>query len=116
MKLPKNFGGGGFGPGGFGGMMEQMKSAMAAAQDLEENLKNDRIAIDKGDVKAIFDGTGQLLKIAINPDVVDKDDVEMLEDLVVSTVRAGFEKATEIRDQRVKGIMPNLPDIPGLTG
>jgi nucleoid-associated protein EbfC len=110
MKLPKNFGG-----KGFGGMMQQMQEAMARAQTLEEELQAERIGIDKGPVKALFDGTGQLLKISIDPSVVDPDDIEMLEDMVVSAVRDGFNAATQLRDSRVQSIMPNVPDIPGMT-
>ncbi len=109
MKLPKNFG-----PQGFGGMMQQMQSAMAKAKNLEEDLANERIAVDKGPVKALFNGTGELLKISIDPLVVDPEDVEALEDLIVSAVRDGFNSATELRNSRVQGIMPNLPEIPGL--
>jgi DNA-binding YbaB/EbfC family protein len=106
MKLPKNFG-----PQGFGGMMKQMQDAMARAKDLETELENERIGIDKGPVKALFDGTGRLLKIAIDPAIVDPEDVESLEDLVVGAVRDGFEQATNLRNARVQGLMPNLPDL-----
>ncbi len=109
MKLPKNFG-----PQGFGGMMQQMQSAMARAKTLEEELANERIPIDKGPVKALFNGTGELLKLAIDPSIVDPEDVEALEDLIVSAVRDGFNSATELRNMRVQGIMPNIPEIPGL--
>jgi len=109
MKLPKNFGG-----QGFGGMMKQMQDAMARAQDLEDELQNERLGIDKGPVKALFDGTGQLLKISIDPAVVDPEDVEVLEDLIVGAVRDGFAQATMLRNAKVQGILPNLPDIPGL--
>ncbi len=109
MKLPKNFGG-----QGFGGVMKQMQDAMARAQTLEAELANERVPIDKGPIKALFDGTGQILKISIDPSIVDPDDIEMLEDMVVSAVRDGFNTATELRNNKVQGIMPNLPDIPGL--
>jgi DNA-binding YbaB/EbfC family protein len=109
MKLPKNFG-----PAGFGGMMQQMQSAMAKAQSLEAELENERFAIDKGQIKALFDGTGKLLSIKIDPEIVDPEDVEALEDLIVGAIRSGFDQATELRNARVQGILPNLPDIPGL--
>ena len=109
MKLPKNFGG-----QGFSGMMQQMKSAMAQAQKLEEDLEQERPPIDKGPVKALFDGTGRLLKISIGREIVDPDDIEALEDLVVSAIRDGFEQSTALRNARVQGIMPHVPDIPGL--
>ncbi len=110
MKLPKNFGG-----QGFGGMMQQMQGAMARAQNLESELASERLTIDKGPVKAEFDGTGQLLKISIDKSVLDPDDVEALEDLIVGCVRDGFEKATELRNGKVQEIMPNMPNIPGIT-
>lgn len=106
MKLPKNFG-----PAGFGGMMKQMQDAMARAQSLEEELANERIAVDKGQIKAIFDGTGQLLGIKIDPALIDPEDPEMLEDMIISTVRSGFDEATKLRNARVQGILPNIPDL-----
>jgi DNA-binding YbaB/EbfC family protein len=99
MKLPKGFGG-----QGFGGMMQKAQEAMARAQNLETELANERIEIDKGPVKAIVAGTGQLVKISLDKSVVDPEDIEALEDLIVSAVRDGFEKATEIRTKKVEEI------------
>lgn len=104
MKLPKGFGG-----QGFGGAIQQAQQAMARAQQLELELANERIPIDKGPVKAIFDGTGQLLAIKIDASVVDPEDIEALEDLIVSAVRDGFNTATEARNAKVQAIMPNIP-------
>src|SRR5579862_1069383 len=99
MKLPKGFGG-----QGFGGMMAKAQEAMARAQNLEAELANERFTIDKGPVKIVVAGTGQLVKISLDKSVVDPEDVEALEDLIVSAVRDGFDKATEIRAQRVEEI------------
>ena len=110
MKLPKNFGG-----GGFGGMMQQMQQAMAQAQNLEEELKATAIPITNGPIQAVFDGTGEIQTLKIkDASVVDPDDIEALEDLILATVRAGFGAATELREGKVKGILPNVPEIPGL--
>ena len=64
--------------------------------------------------KALFNGTGELLKLAIDPSIVDPEDVEALEDLIVSAVRDGFNSATDLRNNKVQDIMPNIPEIPGL--
>lgn len=109
MKLPKGFGG-----QGFGGMMQQAKEAMARAQQLEEELASERIPIDKGPVKLVFAGTGELQSVKIDPSVIDPEDVEALEDLILSAVRDGFQQATNLRNTRVQSIMPNIPNIPGL--
>jgi nucleoid-associated protein EbfC len=105
MKLPKNFGG----QGGFGGMMKQMQDAMARAQALEQELALERIQVDKGPVKAVFNGVGEIVKIKIDPSVVDPEDVEALEDLIVSAVKDGFTQSTELRNQKVAQITPNIP-------
>lgn len=111
MKLPKNFGG-----QGFGAMLQQAQAAMARAKHLEDELEQERIQVDKGQVKAIFAGTGELQAIKIDPAVVDPDDVEALEDLIVGAIRTGFAAATELRNQRVQEIMPNVPGLDRLGG
>lgn len=111
MKLPKGFGGG----GGLGDMMSSMQGAMARAQNLEQELEQEEFVIDKGPVKATFDGVGRIKKVSIDKSVVDPEDVEALEDLIAGAMRDGFEKAVEIRNDKMAEILPNLPKIPGLT-
>ncbi|HVL39557.1 MAG TPA: YbaB/EbfC family nucleoid-associated protein [Fimbriimonadaceae bacterium] len=106
MKLPKNFGG-----QGFGAMMKQAQEAMARAQTIEQELANERLVIDKGPVKATFNGVGELQALKIEPSVVDPEDVEALEDLIVSAIRDGFTQATELRNSKVQSIMPNIPGL-----
>lgn len=106
MKIPKGFGG-----QGFQGALQKAQAAMARAQTLEQELANERIEVDKGVVKSTFNGIGELLKIKLDPVVVDPEDIESLEDLIVSAVRDGFEQATALRNAKVQEIMP---DVPGL--
>lgn len=112
MKLPKGLGGGMGGLGG--GLMQNVQSAMARAQNLEQELETETINVDKGPVKATFDGTGRIQTIKIDKSVVDPEDVEALEDLITGVVRDGFEKAVELRADRVAEITKGLPPIPGL--
>jgi DNA-binding YbaB/EbfC family protein len=107
MKLPKQFGG-----GGFQEALAKAKDAMSRAKNLEVELAQERIEVDKGPVKAVFDGTGVIQSIKIDKEAVDPDDVEMLEDLILGAVRDGFTKATEMREAKMAEIMPDLP--PGL--
>ncbi|MBS1722197.1 MAG: YbaB/EbfC family nucleoid-associated protein [Armatimonadetes bacterium] len=109
MKLPKGFGG-----QGIGGYMQQAKAAMARAQNLEQELQAERINIDKGPVKAVFNGQGELVSVSIDKSVVDPDDIEALEDLIVGCMKDGFTKAVELRNERLSEIMPNIPGVGGL--
>jgi DNA-binding YbaB/EbfC family protein len=106
MKLPRGFGG-----QGFASALQQAQAAMARARTLESELQNERIRVDKGPVKAIFDGTGKLVQISIDRSVIVPDDKEELEDLIVSAVRDGFETATQLRNEKVQEIMPNIPGL-----
>ncbi len=92
-------------------MLQQAQQAMARAQTLESELAMERIDIDKGPVKCIFNGTGELMQIKLDPSVVDPEDIEALEDLIVGAVRDGQTKATELRNAKVQEIMPNVPGM-----
>lgn len=108
MKLPKGFGG-----QGFGGMMKQAQDAMARAQNLEVELANELIEVDKGPVKATFNGVGEMLRVKIDPSVVDPEDVEALEDLIVGAMKDGYTRAVDLRSAKMADIMPNVPGLPG---
>lgn len=92
-------------------MMRQAQEAMARAQTLEQELALERIMVDKGQVKVEFTGTGELIKITIDPAIVDPEDVEGLETMIETAVREGFTKATDLRNAKVQEIMPNIPGM-----
>lgn len=92
-------------------MLKQAQDAMAKAQQMEAELATEVIEIDKGPVKATFNGLGELTKIKLDPSVVDPEDIEALEDLIVSAVKDGFNRCTEERSSRVQSIMPNIPGL-----
>lgn len=106
MKLPKGFGG-----QGFGSMLQQAQAAMAKAQEVEIALANERVEVEKGPIKATFSGVGELLKVKLDPSVVDPNDIEALEDLIVGVIKDGFTRTTELRNSRVQAIMPNIPGL-----
>jgi len=99
MKLPKGFGG-----QGFSGALVKAQQAMARAQNLDAELANERISVDKGPVKAVFLGTGEIVKITIDKEIFSAGDVEELEDLVVSAVRDGYQKSLDLRAEKVEEI------------
>jgi DNA-binding YbaB/EbfC family protein len=109
MKLPKGFGG-----QGFGGALGQVQQAMARAETLEKELALERLETDMNGVKVIFDGTGELVSIGLAQELVDPEDVEGLEAAIVAAVRQGHAKAVELRATKMKEIMPNIPGLGGL--
>jgi DNA-binding YbaB/EbfC family protein len=66
-----------------------------------------------GLVEATVSGSGEVLRVRIDPKAVDPDDVESLEDLVLAAVRNGQEQAQELGAQTM-GPMTGGLGIPGL--
>ena len=92
-------------------MLKQAQQAMARAKTLNDELEAERVNIDKGPIKMVFNGLGELQKLSIDKSIVDPEDVESLEDLIVSAVRDGFQQTTAIREAKMQEIMPNVPGL-----
>lgn len=100
--------------GGFsGGMPNNMNNMMKQAQKMQKQMEDMQSNLDEltfeatvggGVVKAVVNGKKELTSIKIDPDAVDPDDVEMLEDLVVAAVNEAIRKAEE----EVSGQMSKL--------
>ena len=99
--MAKGFGG----MGGFGGM--NMNNLMKQAQqDLE--TKEFEVTSGGGAVKVVITGKKVIKSININPDVVDPDDVEMLEDLVMTAVNEAIRQADDAANTAMGGITGGL--------
>jgi DNA-binding YbaB/EbfC family protein len=109
--VPNPFGG----MGNMGNIMKQAQKMMEQAKKTEEELAAARVEGTSGGgmVKVAATGTGEILEVTIDPQVVDPEDVEMLQDLVVSAVREAIEKATAMRAERMKDLTGGM-SIPGL--
>jgi len=102
--------------GSTGNLMKQIQKAMQAAEEMQGELAAESVEGSAGGemVRVTATGAGQLTDIVIAPEVVDPDDVEMLQDLVLAAVRDATEKATAMREERMKGLTGGMPMPPGL--
>jgi len=92
---------------------------MKQAQEMQERLKKQMAELrveataGGGMVTVTVNGTKQLESIKLDPEVVSKDDVEMLQDLIVAAVNDAGRKVDEQLGQSMSGLMGGLK-IPGL--
>jgi DNA-binding YbaB/EbfC family protein len=107
-------GGGGPGLDKMMKQVQQMQADMAAAQDALADTTVEGSA-GGGMVKVTVTGTGDVQSVRIDPEVVDPDDVEMLEDLVLAAVNEGLRQANELANQRIGGVTGGI-DLGGLGG
>ena len=101
--------------GNMGGMMKQVKKMQQDLERAQDELAEARIEASSGGgmVKAVVSGMGEFISIKIDPQVVDPDDVEMLEDLVTTAVHEAMSKAEETKAERLQQATGGL-SLPGM--
>ena len=87
-------------------MLRQAQEMMAAQQQAQEALKAERVEASAGGgmVKVVMTGDMHLDSIAIDPDAVDPEDVEMLQDMVVAAVNEALRSAQELAESKLGGL------------
>ena len=92
-----------------------MKQAQEMQERLQKQMAEMRVEATAGGgmVTVTVSGTKQLQSIRIDPEVVSKDDVDMLQDLIVAAVNDAGRKVDEQLGQSMSGLMGGLK-IPGL--
>jgi DNA-binding YbaB/EbfC family protein len=92
-----------------------MKQAQEMQARLQKQMGEMRVEATAGGgmVTVVIAGTKQLVSIKIDPEVVSKDDVEMLQDLIVAAINDANRKVDEQLGQSMSGLMGGLK-IPGL--
>ncbi len=93
----------------------QLKDIQAKMAKLQEELESKTVEASSGGgmVTVIVNGKFEIVDIKIDPQVVDPEDIEMLEDLVAAAVNDGIRKAQEMVAQEMAGLAGGL-NIPGL--
>ena len=90
----------------------KMQQDMAAAQQ-EVEQKEFVASVGGGVVSATVNGKKELTKLAIKPEAVDPEDVEMLQDMVISAVNEALRQAEDAMNGRMDTFTSGL-GIPGL--
>ena len=97
-------------------IQQMMKQAQQMQERLQKQMAELRVEATAGGgmVTVVMNGTKQLQSIKIDPEVVSKDDVEMLQDLMVAAINDANRKVDEQLGQSMSGLMGGLK-IPGLS-
>ena len=108
--------------GGFPRNMGNMNNMIKQAQKMQEEMMKAQEALSEqefeasvggGAVSVKANGGKEILEIKISPDAIDPEDVEMLEDMLVSAVNEVLRKTDEAQANNLKGLTGGL-NIPGL--
>src|SRR5919197_2944686 len=104
-------------------MLAEAQAMLAAQQEAQEALKSEKVEASAGGgmVKVTMTGDLHLESIVIDPDAVDPEDVEMLQDLVVAAVNEAVRSAQELQESKLGGLAEGFDpmsalDAPGVGG
>ncbi len=97
-------------------LQQMMKQAQQMQERLQKELSETRVEANAGGgmVTVTMSGTKQIQQLTIDPEVVSKDDVEMLQDLIVAAVNDAQRQVDDLVAKQMGGLMGGLK-IPGLT-
>jgi DNA-binding YbaB/EbfC family protein len=110
-------GGGGLGPpggakGGLSGQLQAMQQQMVEAQEALGD-KTVEVSAGGGVITVVMTGHQKLQSITIDPEVVDPEDVEMLQDLIMAAINEAVEASQNLAADEMGAITGGL-NIPGL--
>ena len=103
---------------GLGNMMKQAQKLQKQMMEMQEEISKKTVEGSSGGgmVKVTANGHQDILEVKIDPEVVDPEDIELLEDLIVAAIANAREKAKSLMEDEMRKVLPaglgNI-DIPG---
>jgi DNA-binding YbaB/EbfC family protein len=103
---------------GLGNFMKQAQKLQDEMKRIQDELAEKTVEATAGGgmVTVVANGKQEIVSIKIDPEVVDKDDVEMLEDLIVAAVNESKRRAQEMMMSEISKVTGGLGIPPGLLG
>jgi DNA-binding YbaB/EbfC family protein len=101
--------------GDLGGLLRQAQKMQRQMAELQEDLAQRKFEASSGGgaVKVTVSGARQVIALSINPEVVDPEDTELLEDLVMTAISDALKQAEVVSSQEMQALSGGM-GIPGL--
>jgi DNA-binding YbaB/EbfC family protein len=99
--------------------MKNLQKIMKQAQQMQEQMQKamEDLVVDGsaggGMVTARMNGAKQLLELHLDPEVVDQEEVEMLQDMIVAAINDAARRVDEALQEQMQGLTGGMP-IPGM--
>ena len=99
-------------------MLAEAQAMLAQQQEAQDKLKEQTVDASAGGgmVKVVFTGDMRLQELTIDPDAVDPEDVEMLQDMVMAAINEAMRQATDLQAKATGGGMGGMGGPAGLPG
>ena len=96
-------------------MMKQAQKMQAKMAKMQEEMAEKTLEVTSGGgaVKVVVNGKQELVDLTIDPEAVDPEDVEMLEDLILAAVNEGMRKVQEMIEEEMGKVTGGM-NLPGM--
>lgn len=103
------------GMGNMQGMMKKVQKMQAEMLKMQEELKTRTVetTVGGGALTIVVNGKKEVESVAIKPEALDPDDVEMLQDMILSAVNEGMRKIDEMTEREMNKITGGMK-LPGM--
>ena len=103
-------------PGNQANMMKQAQRMQQEFMKMQQELESTEFEFTAGGgaVKAVITGTREFTSLTIDPEVVDPEDVEMLQDLILTAVNGALKKADDRTSEAMAKLQGGMGGFPGL--
>ena len=97
-----------------GALLQQAQMMQKKMQEVESRLKTMEVEgkVSEGLVKVVMNGKGEIKKIKISPSL--KEDVEVIEDLLMAAISEAKKKADNLSESEMKNVTGGMPLPPGM--
>lgn len=102
-------------PGDMLGQVQRMQQEMAAAQAALEN-ETVTVTAGGGAITVVITGHQRLQSIAIDPELLNAEEADFLQDMLVAGINAAIEQSQALAAQRMEGITGDIGGMDGLLG
>ena len=103
-----------------GNLLKQAQQVQARMAKLQEELGERTVEASSGGgmVAVVANGKQEIISVTIDPEVIDPEDKEMLQDLIIAAVNDALAKAKQMVQEEMGKLTHglNLPNLPGLFG
>lgn len=106
---------GGFGGGNMGQMMKQVQQMQKKMEATQKEIEETTVTASAGGgmVEVEANGKKEILSIKIDPEAVDPEDVEMLQDLVLTAVNDAIKQVEQLSEDKMGKITGGM-SLPGM--
>ena len=100
---------------GFGNLLKQAQQMHTKITELQEEMAGKTVEVSSGGgmVSIVMNGKQEVLSIRIDPEVVNREEIDMLQDLIAAAINEAIRKSHEMMTEEMKKITGGLA-IPGL--